>query len=45
MENRTQREIYCFQKEAPHAVLTIRSYRLLLDKLLTDTIKIILMSL
>lgn len=40
-----QRDIYCFQKEPPRAVLTICSYRLLLDKLLIDTITIILMSL
>lgn len=39
-----QTDIYCFQ-EAPRAVLRIRSYRLLLDKLLIDTITIILMSL
>lgn len=45
MESRTQRDIYCFQKEAPRAVLTIGSYRLLLDKLLIDTFTIILMSL
>lgn len=45
VESRTQRDIYCLQKEALHAVLIIPSYRLLLDKLLINTITIILMSL
>lgn len=44
MESAPQRDIYCFQEEAPHAALIIPCDRLLLDKLLINTITIIPMS-
>lgn len=44
MACRAEREIYSFREEGPHAALIIRSYRLLLDKSLINTITIILMS-